>query len=415
MQNVELKAVLTGVRPGGCVQPYLMDFAAELTSAGYTLLTARDFMRSAVHLGRWMDLHKIRIGGLNQATISRFTRHKCQCPGVWRHGQCPSGRTVARLRQFIAHLVRLGVVLPPATPLPRSLPSPLTGFHAWMTRQRGIKSRTIDHYERLIERMLPVLGSDPATYDASSVRQSLLRTVKELSCGYAKTYVIALRAFLRFLIAQGRCRSHLDRAVPIVPEWKLSALPRYLETDDVERVIASCDLSKPCGIRDRAILLLLARLGLRAGDITAMRLDDLDWHAGTVRVRGKGYKEVRLPVPQDAGDALIEYLMKARPRVDTDRVFLCINAPARHFATSASVSDIVRFALQRAGIQNPPSKGAHLLRHSAATAMLRAGASLELVATVLRHKSPDMTAHYAKVHIELLRQIAQPWPEESSC
>jgi site-specific recombinase XerD len=203
--------------------------------------------------------------------------------------------------------------------------------------------------------------------------------------------------------------------VPTVPEWKLSALPRYLETDDVERLIASCELSKPCGVRDRAVLLLLARLGLRAGDITAMRLDDLDWGAGTVRVLGKGRKEVRLPLPQDAGDALIEYLVKVRPSVDTDRVFLCVNAPFRPFATSASISDIVRLALQRAGIQDPPSKGAHLLRHSAATAMLRSGASLDLVAAVLRHKSADMTAHYAKVHVELLRQIAQPWPEESSC
>ena len=112
MQNVELKAVLTGVRPGGCVQPYLMGFAAELISAGYTLLTARDFMRSAAHLGRWMDSRNIRISGLKQATIARFARHKCQCPGVWHHGQCPSGRTVARVRQFIEHLVRLGVVLP---------------------------------------------------------------------------------------------------------------------------------------------------------------------------------------------------------------------------------------------------------------------------------------------------------------
>jgi len=415
MQNVELKAVLTGVRPGGCVQPYLMGFAAEMTSAGYTLLTARDFMRSAVHLGRWMDSRNIRIGGLNQATIARFARHKCQCPGVWRHGQCPSGRTVVRVRQFIEHLVRLGVVLPPASPSPRSLPSPLIGFCDWMSRQRGIMARTIARYERLIEKILPLLGNNPARYDAALVRQSLLRTIKELSRGYAKTYVIALRAFLRFLAAQGRCRSHLDRAVPTVPEWKLSALPRYLETDDVERVITSCDLSKPCGIRDRAVLLLLARLGLRAGDITAMRLDDLDWHAGTVRVRGKGRTEIRLPLPQDAGDALIEYLMKARPKVDTDRVFLCVNAPVRPFATSASISDIVRCALQRAGIQNPPSKGAHLLRHSAATSMLRTGASLDLVVAVLRHKSPDMTAHYAKVHIELLRQIAQPWPEESSC
>jgi len=284
-----------------------------------------------------------------------------------------------------------------------------------MSCQRGIKARTIDRYEWLIEKMLPELGCDPARYDAALVRQSLLRTVKTLSCGYAKTYVIALRAFLRFLAAHGRCRARLDRAVPTVPEWKLSALPRYLETDDVERLITSCDLSKPYGVRDRAILLLLARLGLRAADITGMRLDDLDWHAGTVRVRGKGRKEVCLPLPQDVGDALIEYLVKARPGFDTDHVFLCTNAPVRPFATSASISDIVRFALQRADIQAPTSRGAHLLRHSAATAMLRSGASLDLVAAVLRHQSPDMTAHYAKVHIELLREISQPWPEESPC
>ena len=243
MQNVELKAVLTGVRPGGCVQPYLMSFADELISAGYTLLYGRDFMRSAVHLGRWMDSRNIGIGGLKQATITRFTRHKCQCPGVGRHGQCPSGRTVARVRQFTEHLIRLGAVLPPTPSSPRSLPSALTGFRDWMTGQRGIKVRTIDRYEWLIEKMLPVLGGNPMRYDASSVRQSLLRTIKELSCGYAKTYVIVLRAFLRFLAAQGRCPTHLDRAVPIVPEWKLSALPRYLETEDVERLIASCDLT----------------------------------------------------------------------------------------------------------------------------------------------------------------------------
>ena len=146
-----------------------------------------------------------------------------------------------------------------------------------------------------------------------------------------------------------------------------------------------------------------------------MRLADLDWHAGTVRVLGKGRREVCLPLPQDAGEAVIDYLMKARPQADTDRIFLCVNAPVRPFAGSSSISDIVRFALQRAGIQEPPTKGAHLLRHSAATAMLRAGASLDQIATVLRHQSSDTTAYYAKVDVDLLRQIAQPWPEESSC
>jgi site-specific recombinase XerD len=180
-------------------------------------------------------------------------------------------------------------------------------------------------------------------------------------------------------------------------------------------MIASCDLTKPCGVRDRAILLLLARLGLRAGDIIAMRLADLDWEAGTVRVLGKGRREVCLPLPQDAGDALIEYLTNTRLNVDTDRVFLCSNAPVRPFASSASISDVVRFALQRAGIVDPPSKGSHMLRHSAATSMIRSGASLDAIAAVLRHQSSDTTAHYAKVDIELLGQVVQPWPEEAPC
>lgn len=192
-------------------------------------------------------------------------------------------------------------------------------------------------------------------------------------------------------------------------------MPRYLMADDVERVIASCDDSKPQGIRDRAILLLLARLGLRAGDICAMRVDDIDWREATLRVRGKGRREVRLPLPQDAGDALLTYLEEVRPRVSIDRMFLCANAPIRPLATSASVSDIVRFALQRAGIANPPSRGANLLRHSAATMMLRAGATLDAISTVLRHRSSDTTAHYAKVDIAMLQQVAQPWPEGMPC
>jgi site-specific recombinase XerD len=247
------------------------------------------------------------------------------------------------------------------------------------------------------------------------VRQALLRQVNQLSRGYAKTYVIALRAFLRFLAAYGRCQPHLDRAVPTVPEWKLSSLPRYLEMDDIDRVIGSCDLSEPHGVRDCAILLLLARLGLRAGDITAMRLNDLDWDAGTVRVFGKGRKEVCLPLPQDAGEAVINYMTTVRPSTDIAQVFLCTNAPVRPITNSSTISSVVRRALKRAGIVNPPSMGANLLRHSAATAMLRSGASLDMIATVLRHESSETTAHYAKVDIELLEQITQPWPEGALC
>lgn len=411
----DLKNVLAGIRVVGSAQPYLEGFAAELISRGYSELSTRDYVRSAVHLGQWMESRRREMGKLGDETLSLFARHKCQCAFGRRHGQCPSQRSMKRARRFAEYLSHLGVGVPLTSPAPKVLPTPLVGFRNWMTQHRGIKARTVDRYERLIEELLPALGSDPAQYDAALVRQVLLRQVKGLSRSYAKTYVTALRAFLRFLTVEGRCRPHLDQAVPALPEWNLSALPRYLEKEDVERVIASCDRSHPQGMRDRAILLLLARLGLRGGDIKTMRLGDFDWEEGTLRVLGKGRREVRLPLAQDAGEAVIDYIVHARPTTETDRVFLCLNAPIRPLATSASVSDVVRLALNRAGIVNPPSKGAHLLRHSAATHMLRSGASLDVIASVLRHQSPDSTAYYAKVDTGLLGQIAQPWPEEESC
>jgi integrase/recombinase XerD len=157
-------------------------------------------------------------------------------------------------------------------------------------------------------------------------------------------------------------------------------------------------------------MLLLLRLGLRAGDIASMRPADIDWKEATLLVRGKGRRDVRLPLPQDAGDAVLEYLEHQRPHVTIDRVFLCAKAPFRALRSGGAVSDIVRGALRAAGIENPPTRGANLIRHTTATTMLRAGATLDEIGTILRHKSPDTTAHYAKVDVATLRQITQPWP-----
>ncbi len=413
IENV--KSVLSGINPGGCVQVHLEAFGAELIAGDYTVLTARDYVRSAAHLGRWMDESEVSLHQLTNEAVARFTQHECRCPGAGGYGRLPSRRTVARVRRFVRHLQDRGVVAVGSEARLRKIPAPLVGFREWMTHHHGATQRTIHQYENRIERMLPALGSDPACYDARLAREVLLEEVRDRHRTYAKTFVTALRAFLRFLAAKERCRPHLDRAVPAVREWRLSSLPRYLESEDVDRVIESCDRTRAKGVRDRAVLLLLARLGLRAGDIVALRIDDLDWKQGTVRVRGKGRKEVRLPLPQDAGEALAEYLKNARPNSTHACVFLCTNAPIRPFATSAVVSMIVRFAIERAGITDPPSKGAHLLRHSAATAMLRSGASLDAVATVLRHESSDMTAHYAKVDLALLELVAQPWPEGAPC
>jgi len=222
----------------------------------------------------------------------------------------------------------------------------------------------------------------------------------------------ALRGFLRFLGAHGLCRPGLEHAVPPIPHWRLSTLPRFIDAKQVERLIATCELTTPAGLRDRGILLLLARLALRAGDIVSLRLNDLDWEQATLSVRGKGRRETRLPLPQDVGDAVLSYLKRARPRVEYDRVFFMLNAPIRPLARSRVVCNLVRGAIRKAGI-DAPTKAANLLRHSAATAMLRGGATLDMVGAVLRHGSPDMTTHYAKVDVTMLQQIAQPWPGDA--
>lgn len=412
MERYDVADVLAGMQFADGVESHIRSFAEHLIGRGYAVLSTRGYIQAAAHLGHWMHVRGIRPQQLTDAALSRFARHRCACPGAGGGKRCPSRRYVARARVFVEHLRAAGTVPTPARPTPTT-PTPLAGFREWMQRHRGLTVWTISRYESLVTKMLPTLGGDPTTYDAALVRRVFLAHTQGISRTYAKCFVAALRAFLRFLAIEGRCRLYLDRAVPTIPEWRLSALPRYLPSTDVERVIASCDRDKPCGVRDRAVLLLLARLGLRASDIVAMTLDDVDWEAGTVRVRAKSRRDVLLPLPQDAGDAMLDYLARARPATPIARVFLCINAPVRPFPTCVVVSDIVRLALRRAGIVNPPSRGAHLLRHSAATAMLRAGAGLEVIATVLRHASTDTTAHYAKVDLALLNSVAQPWPEVS--
>lgn len=396
MASKNVAMTLTGVRSGGYLQPYIRSFAEHLIGQGYAVPSARNYLQTAAHLGRWLDDRGIPMTSLSEETLAIFARHRCRCSGTGRAGRRLSLQYVTRARFLIEHLRSQGIV--PVIPVTEGATHPLlVSFREWMLRHRGLSVWTIKRYESLVSKVLPALGDDPSAYDAAQVRQAFLAHVRELGRVYARCYVCALRTFSRYLVVEGRCRPGLEQAVPTIPSWRLSSLPRYLDPLDVERVIESCDLRKGCGVRDRAVLLLLARLGLRAGDIMAMTLDDLDWQAGTLRVRAKGRKEICLPLPQDAGDAVLEYLAHARPATKLGRVFLCSNAPIRAFPTTVVVSDVVRMALQRAGISNPPSRGAHLLRHSAATAMLRRGASLDAIATVLRHQSTDTTAHYPPV------------------
>jgi site-specific recombinase XerD len=221
--------------------------------------------------------------------------------------------------------------------------------------------------------------------------------------------------FLRFLIANGKCSVGLDAAIPVMAHWRLSSLPQYLQSDEVERVIASCDPATQVGRRDRAILLLLARLGLRAGDIVQLGLGDLDWKEAWIHVSGKGRCQTRLPLTQEIGDAIATYLKDGRPQTDADALFIRTRAPFRAFRSHCAISVVVKKAMRRAGVTCQSRGAAHLLRHSVASSMLRQGASLQEIAAILRHRSIETTEIYAKVDVIALRQIAQPWPEVELC
>jgi site-specific recombinase XerD len=284
-----------------------------------------------------------------------------------------------------------------------------------MRRQRGTCESTLDNYGIHIREVLKRLGEQPVKWDARSLREFVLEGSQTCGWATAKKRTTALRMFLRFLIAEGQCASGLDGAIPVLAHWRLASLPRYLAADDVERLIASCNLTSPIGKRDRAILLLLARLGLRAGDIVQLRLCDIDWKGASIQVCGKGRRQSRLPLTQEVGQALVAYLEDGRPRTNTEAVFVRCRAPFHAFRSHCAVSVIVDRALCRAGVTRPSRGAAHLLRHSLATSMLRHGASLHDVAALLRHRSIETTQIYAKVDVTALSTIAQPWPEVQPC
>jgi integrase len=307
----------------------------------------------------------------------------------------------------VQYLRTAGVVPVPAQQAVTT-PELVTGFCEWMRRQRGVTDTTARHYRRVAIALMGCLGDDPARYEAGALRAAVRDVTGEHGAGMAKHVATVARAFLRYLAVEGRCRAGLEAAILPVASWSLASLPRYVSAEAVQQIIDACPPYRQDGTRDRAILLLLARLGLRGGDIVRMRLSDLDWADARVRVAGKGRREVRLPLPQEVGDAIVAYLRGRRPVAACDRVFLRSRAPWRPLGSSSSVSCIVRRAIERTGV-SAPTRGAHLLRHSAATAMLREGVSLPSIGIVLRHRSVETTALYAKVDVELLRAVAQPW------
>ncbi|HID30789.1 MAG TPA: integrase [Desulfobacterales bacterium] len=397
--------------PGG---PLLEGFAKELCQQGYAEITARRHIRAAEHLLYWTEREGTPISSLTEKFLERFDRHldQCQCP---RYGHTHRLELLNGARLFLKHLRGAGVITAPVIESTAQDPVLLTEFCQWMNQQRGTSDLTLYNYSLSIRDLLKRLGEDPVRFDAQSLRQFVLEKSQQSGWAAAKKCTTALRMFLRFLIAEGKCAAGLDEAIPVLAHWRLSSLPRYVQPEEVERIINSCDLNSPVGRRDRAILLLLARLGLRAGDILKLRLGDIDWEGASIYVSGKGHRQARLPLTQEVGYAIVDYLQDGRHQTDTDVLFVRSRAPFRAFAYHCAISVIVAQAMRRAGVTCRGRGAAHVLRHSAATSMLRQGASLQDIAAILRHRSIETTEIYAKVDVAALRQIAQPWPEVQTC
>jgi site-specific recombinase XerD len=389
-------------RKDGPLAPVADGYRVRLMTLGYTPGSTRFQLRMMGQFGRWMQAEGAPLTRLDEGLVRRFLverRTRGQRPTLGMRSFTP----------LLEHLRAQGAIAPAAGPPQTPLEDLLQRYRGWLVRERGLAAATVHRYLTLGRRFLAgraLGGTGVEGLCGAEVSAFLLSECGRLSVGSAKGRVAELRALLHFLYVEGLTERALAAAVPPVAGWRDARLPTTISAAEVRRLLAGCERSHPMGRRDLAMLTLLARLGLRSIEIARLELDDLDWRAGELVVRGKARRRERLPLPRDVGVALVAYLRGGRPRADARQVFLTCRAPVRPIRPDL-VSDVTRRACLRAGIA---PVGAHRLRHALATEMLRQGASLVEISQVLRHRDLATTAIYAKVDLVALRQVAQPWP-----
>jgi integrase/recombinase XerD len=391
----------------GPLGQHIDGFVDVLRATGYVPGSIQTKVLVAAQLGRWLGRRGLGIRDLDEACVTEFLRQRRR-----RHRGHRAAR--AALVQLLRHLRTIGVLARVVVSRERSTTALIKERYAtYLREERGLAPATLINYLALVDRFLgDRFGQGPvrvAQLQAHDVTRFVLRRAHTMSPRRAKLLVTALRSFLRFLFLRGDTVTDLTAAVPTVANWRHATLPKFIPIEDVYRLVGACNQRTATGRRDYAVLLLLARLGLRAGEVAQLTLDDIDWEAGELIVHGKGGRHDRLPLPADVGRAVVEYLRRDRQRCTSRRVFLCARAPRDGVAGASTICTIVRRAIARTGLQTP-SRGAHLLRHSLATELLRRGAALSEIGELLRHRSPDTTMLYAKVDLGALREIAPPWP-----
>lgn len=383
------------------------EFADWLFSQGYVRSTIGPKLAIVGDLGNWLKRKGLGVEVLNEQRVEAFL--------LTRDPRHRSHRGESDTCRQLLNLLRVNSRIPTVTsgsdhesPIDRIEHS----YRRFLVDERGLNENTARNYLRvarcfLVERF----ATHKVAIESLTARDAnrfVLRQARRVSRPSSKLVVTALRSFLRFLHQRGHLTADVSSAVLPVVNWRLSGLPKALAPEQVETILGSCNRDTAIGRRDRAILLLLARLGLRAGEVAALTLDDFNWDDGVMAVTGKGQTREVLPLPRDVGEALTEYLQAGRPQCPTRRLFIRMYAPHLGLSPSGGIYCVVRRALARAGL-DPASKGPHQLRHSLATAMLRNGATLEDIGQVLRHRHPQTTQIYAKVDLEALRTVAPAW------
>jgi site-specific recombinase XerD len=388
----------------GPLASYLDAYLKLIEQEGFLPSSVSMQMYAIARFSNWLQTWQVDLHELDEAAVERFLQRD---PGMRRSGE------PAPLRRFLAMLREIGVTV-------AKVPEPSNGqqrfineYRRYLLQERGLAETSLLNYvpfaEQLLSNRFGQADMDLSELKATDVTKLMQGRAHQLSPGQAKLLVTALRSFLRYLRYQGEISVDLAGCVPPVAVWSLSTVPKFLPAGTVQRVLDRCERDTADGKRNYAVLLLLARLGLRACEIVALSLDDIDWDDGRLTIRCKGGRWAQLPMPADVGEAIAIYLRSGRPRCVCRHVFLRHRAPIRGFANSSTVSTIVMRALVLAGIDSV-RKGAHLFRHTLATDLLRQGASLDEIGELLRHRSPNTTALYAKVDLNSLRTLALPWP-----
>ena len=385
-------------------------FAQQLIDQGYARTSVRYALQLVADFGCWLKRRRIPVAQVTAESLSNYLRDRS------RRRHFRSG-DASILRRLLSQLTEQGIVAraPPVELTPAEQLA--AEFRRYLEQERRLAPATVVHDLEFARRFLIQHFQDGEVrlgrLRAADVIGFVQREAARLHAKRAKMMTTALRSFLQYARYRGLIETDLRASVPTVANWSMASLPKALSADELHRLLSACEQETAVGRRNWAILLLLARLGLRAGEVVGLTLEDLDWDAGEICIRGAGAPTDRLPIPQEVGKALANYLRHVRPACASRRVFVRMRAPYRGFATSAAITSLVRRALARAGL-NPAHKGAHLLRHTVATQMLRQGASLAEIGELLRHSSPQTTMIYAKVDLDLLRPLALPWPGGAS-